>query len=192
MGLRNTSTGWGWLARLFHWGMAVLIIGMLGFGFWLTLAYNPGDLAKFNQVQLHKSFGFCVFVLACLRLIWRGLNPTPPLPEHMPSHLRLGAHLGHWTLYVLMFAIPITGWLGVSSSPYNDPGYMQIPNEVFGLFAMPDPYPEGSHDLSGLYMTIHFYLALGLLLVLAAHIAAAIKHAVVDRDGVMKRMTSGS
>lgn len=191
MALRNTAAGWGWLARLFHWGMAVMILGMLAFGFWLTTAFNPGDLAKFHQVQLHKSFGFVVFALACLRIIWRAVNPSPPLPPGTPALAALAAHAGHLALYVLMLAMPVTGWLAVSSSPYNDPGYMAIPNMVFGLFHMPDPYPKGSHDVSDLYMTIHFYLALALVAVLSVHVLAALKHGLIDRDGVFRRMWSG-
>lgn len=191
MGLGNTTAGWGWAARLLHWVMAVMIIGMLGFGFWLALAYNPGDIAKLSQVQLHKSFGFCVFVLACLRIVLRAVMPTPAMPAGTPPLYALAARAAHLALYGLMLAIPLTGWLGASSSPYNDPGYMNIPNEVFGLFPMPDPYPEGSHAVSDGYMTAHFYLALTLLVILAGHVAAALKHALVDRDGVMRRMWSG-
>lgn len=191
MGLGNTTTSWGWPARLLHWLMAVMIIGMLGFGFWLTTAYNPGDITKLAQVQLHKSFGFCVFVLACLRIILRAVTRTPGLPARMSALETFAARAGHLALYGLMLAVPLTGWLGASSSPYNDPGYMAIPNEVFGLFAMPDPYPTGSHKVSDAYMTAHLYLALALLVVLAGHAGAALKHALIDRDDVLRRMWSG-
>ncbi len=190
MPLVNSTTSWGWLARALHWGMAVLIFGMLGLGFYLVTAYNPGDPSKLGLVQIHKSFGFVVFVLACLRIIWRAVNPTPELPVSMPAVIRAGAKMGHLSLYVLMIAMPLTGWLASSASPYNDvDAYpMQIKNMVFGLFEMPDPYAVGSHDLSGAFMTAHFWCSIALLIVVAGHVGAALKHAVVDRDGVMERM----
>lgn len=193
MSIGNSATSWGWLARLFHWLMAVLIVGMLGFGIYLVQAYNPGDPAKLELVQIHKSFGFVVFALVCLRLIWRAVNPTPKLPATMSPLMQLGAKFGHWILYLLMFAMPITGWLASSASPYNDADAypMQIKNMVFGLFEMPDPFATGSHALSDQFMTAHFYVSLALLAVLAVHVIAAIKHAAVDRDGVMERMIRG-
>ena len=191
MALGNSKTTWGWPARVLHWSMAVLIVGMLSFGFWLTTAFNPGDVAKLWLVQLHKSIGFCVFVLGCLRIIWRTMNPSPELPPATPVLVAFLARIGHLALYVLMLAIPLTGWLAVSSSPYNDPGYMNIPNEVFGLFAMPDPYPEGSHAISDRFMLAHLYLAMTLMVVLIVHVLAALKHAMIDRDGVLRRMLSG-
>ena len=68
---------------------------------------------------------------------------------------------------------------------------MQIRNMVFGLFEMPDPYPAGSHQISDWWMQIHLWLALTLLVVLALHVAAALKHALINRDGVFGRMVSG-
>ena len=193
MGIANTERSWGWPARLLHWLMALLIVGMLVFGFYLTTAYNDGDPTKLGLVQTHKSVGFVVFALACLRIIWRAANPSPALPAGMSSLERMGAKLGHLALYGLMFAIPLSGWLGASASPYNDADAypMQIKDMVFGLFEMPDPYPSGSHEVSDWWMQIHLWLALTLLVVLALHVAAALKHALINRDGVFGRMVSG-
>lgn len=193
MGFANTDRSWGWPARLLHWLMALLIAGMLAFGFYLTNAFNDGDLAKLGLVQTHKSLGFVVFALASIRVIWRVLNPTPSLPTAMSALERMAAKLGHLALYVLMFALPVTGWLGASASPYNDvDAYpMQIRNMVFGLFEMPDPYPVGSHELSDVFMTAHGICAAALVVVLAGHAGAALKHAMIDKDGVLRRMWSG-
>ena len=193
MAMRNSTTSWGWLSRWLHWAMAFLILGMLIFGLYLTTAFNDGDPSKLGLVQTHKSFGFLVFALACLRIIWRAVNPTPALPATMPALLKLGAKAGHWAIYLLMFAMPVSGWLGASASPYNDvDSYpMQIKNMVFGLFELPDPYPVGSYDVSDMFMAVHKWAAIALALILAGHVAAAIKHAVVDRDGVMSRMWTG-
>ena len=193
MGLANTERSWGWPARALHWLMAVMIVAMLVFGFWLVMAFNPGDPAKLGPVQVHKSFGFVVFALACLRIIWRAVNPTPVLPSAMGGLERMAAKVGHLALYALMLAIPLSGWLGGSASPYNDvDAYpMQIRNMVFGLFEMPDPFPVGSHELSDAFMTAHGIGAAALVVVLAGHVAAATWHGAVARDGVMRRMWSG-
>ena len=85
MALKNSVTGWGWLARLFHWSMAVVIIGLLVMGFYIAeiLVGTDSDtlMERFNLTQDHKSWGFVAFSLALLRVIWRLVNPTPALPE---------------------------------------------------------------------------------------------------------------
>lgn len=193
MTLRNTARHWGWPARLLHWVMAVLITGMLAFGFWLGFGFNPGDPAKLGLVQTHKSFGFVVFCLAVLRLLWRAVNRAPALPAGMPAAERRAAKAAHVALYVLMIALPLSGWLMSSASPLNDPDAypMQIRNMVFGLFEMPDPFPEGSDKLSRFFHTVHHWAGLGLAALLGLHVAGALKHALIDRDGVLARMWRG-
>ncbi len=193
MALRNTADSWGWPARLLHWAMAALIVGMLGFGFWLSFGFNPGDPAKMDLVQLHKSFGFAVFALACLRLAWRAVNPAPALPAGMSGFERTASHGVHLTLYGLMFAMPLSGWLMASASRFNDADNypMQIRNMVFGLFELPDPIDPGSDNLTELFAAVHFYVGLALVVVLGLHVAGAVKHALIARDGVMRRMLLG-
>ena len=193
MALRNTADTWGWPARLVHWVMAVLIIGMLAFGFYLTFGFNPGDPGKLDLVQQHKSFGFVVFALACLRLIWRAVNRAPSVPEGVPGFERAAAHGAHFALYVLMFALPISGWLMASASLFNDPGAypMQIKNMVFGLFELPDPIDPGSESLEQLFRDIHFYCGLAMVLILGGHVAGALKHHFIARDNTLTRMISG-
>lgn len=193
MALRNTAESWGWPARLLHWAMALLIVGMLALGFWLSFGFNPGDPAKIGLIQTHKSFGFTVFTLACLRVVWRAVNPTPALPVEMPALERTAARATHLALYVLIIAMPLTGWLMASASPYNDADAypMQMKNMVFGLFEMPDPFDPGSDPLSRLFRSIHSWCALALVMVLGLHVAGALKHALFHRDGVLGRMISG-
>ena len=193
MGIRNSSEAWGWPARLIHWVMALLVIGMLGFGFYLTNAFNPGDPAKLGLVQQHKSFGFTVFVLACLRLVWRAVNPTPRLPRGMRRMEYAAARVSHIALYILMVALPVSGWLMASASPLNNPDAypIQIRNIVFGLFELPDPIKVGTSELEHLFRSIHFYCGLALLSVLGAHVVGALKHHFINRDDVLTRMLSG-
>lgn len=193
MALRNSADSWGWPARLLHWAMALLIIGMLAFGFYLTNAFYPGDFSKFGLVQTHKSFGFVVFALAVVRLVWRLVNPTPSLPVQMGAVERFAAHAGHWLLYLLMAIMPLSGWLASSASLMNDPDAypMQVRNMVFGLFAMPDPIHPGSEALEDLFMAVHEWAAIALAILLIGHIGAALKHRFVNRDGVLSRMLRG-
>jgi cytochrome b561 len=194
MAVRDTTTSWGWPARLIHWVMAALILFMLGLGFWVSDFET--DIAR--QIQLtfmHKSFGFTIFVLAVIRVVWRLFNrrATPALPVEMPRWQHQAAEWSHRALYFLIFAIPLTGWLMASSSPLNDEGAypVRLPNLVFGLFEMPDPYPVGSKELSDMFHTIHQSLSLVLIAILVVHAGAALKHHVIDRDDVLKRMTVG-
>lgn len=214
MAVMNTKSGWGWPARLIHWLSALLILGLLGVGFYMTQilahettcdsivtrtlsnVYGISDCGplflRLEMVQTHKSFGFIVFTLVVLRLVWRAVNPTPSL-DHMPGVMRALAHGGHIALYICIVAMPLTGWLMASSSPFNDEGNYggQIKNMVFGLFEMPDPYPTGDEDTSDFWGMIHFYTALAMAAILATHIAAALKHHIIDRDGVLMRMVRG-
>lgn len=192
MSLRNTETGWGVVARALHWAMAILILFMLGVGFYMVRVVGDDLIARFDLTQTHKSWGVVVFALALIRIVWRWRNPTPGLPEGMPAWQKAASHASHVALYVLMIALPLTGWLMASASPYNDPdAYVYIPNMVFGLFEMPDPYPVGSEALTDQLKRFHLGFALALAALLALHVAAALKHQLVDKDGLLTRMLRG-
>lgn len=188
MGLRNTADGWGWLARGLHWSVSLIIIGLLGLGFYMA-NFVTDVFEQFNLVQIHKSWGFTVFVLVLLRMIWRFMNPTPPLPDAMGKRDRILAHGGHLALYALMIAMPLSGWLMSSASTLQE--LYGIKNMVFGLFAMPDPFVPGSSELEETFATIHYFCALALTGVVLAHIGAALKHHFVDKDNILRRMIKG-
>lgn len=192
MALHSTDTSWGLIARLFHWIMAIMILLMLAGG--LRMANTTDLIAQFEMVQQHKSIGFTVFVLAVLRLIWRWRSPaTPRLPGDMPRWQVAASHISHVMLYILIVAIPISGWLMVTSSPLNDPGAYptQIRNMVFGLFEMPDPFATGNAALSKTLRDIHEILGKLLMLTLLAHIGASLKHHFIDKDTILRRMIRG-
>lgn len=192
MGLRNTEESWGWLSRLLHWTGAGVVLFMLALGFWMA-NFVQSMITQLEWTQVHKSWGFVAFVLVLIRIVWRLINPTPTLPRHMGPFERGLAHGGHLALYALMIAMPLTGWLLASSSPLNDEGAypMRIPNMVFGLFELPDPYPKGDKALSETFGAIHFYCGIVLSVVVVGHVLAAIKHQAGDRDGLITRMITG-
>ena len=192
MALHSTTESWGLIARLFHWVMAVMILLMLAGG--LRMSAETDLIERFNMVQQHKSIGFTVFVLAVLRILWRWRSPrTPTLPDAMPRWQVRASHISHVMLYILIIAIPVSGWLMVTSSPLNDPGAYptQIRNMVFGLFEMPDPFATGNEALSRALRTLHDILGKLLILTLLAHIGASLKHHFIDRDNILRRMIRG-
>lgn len=174
-------------AKLLHWLIALLIAGMVGLGTYMTEV--EGDFQyKLWLYQLHKSFGVTLFALLVVRLVWRQISPPPPMPATMPSWERRAAQTAHVALYVLMFAIPLSGWARVSASP------LSIPTNVFGLFKLPHlPFlaslrAEQKEALEPVFQTVHWGLAWTLVAVVALHAAAALRHAFVLRDDVMNRM----
>lgn len=174
---KNKPEAYGTIAKSFHWGMAALIIGMLALGLYMTgLPFSPDKLQLYG---IHKAVGATILFLVALRLVWRLLNTVPPLPATLPAWQKWGAHLSHFGLYGLMFAMPLTGWLLSSAAGF--------PVSVFGLFTLPNlvaPDPQ----LRELFEGAHEILANLLILLIVAHFGAALKHHVIDKDNILKRM----
>ena len=192
MALRNSERRYGIVAMLLHWTMALLLLGMIVFGIRMVdvqrelAATGNFDLTVFGldifaAYQLHKSFGFLLFVLALARLAWKLVNPHPALPQGMPVHEVVLARFTHVALYGLMLGIPVVGWLTASASPYG------IETIIFGLFSLPHPLGPDA-ELERLLSTVHFYMAMALLGVLVLHVAGALKHHFISRDDVLRRM----
>ncbi|MSU88126.1 cytochrome b [Rhodobacteraceae bacterium 2CG4] len=193
MALRDGPGGWGWPSRVLHWGMAALIAAMLGLGVYM-IRIERDLIVQYQLIQLHKSLGATALLLAVLRLGWRLAQPgRPALPAAMPAWQRRAATASHLALYALMLALPVSGWLTASASPLNDADAVpfRIPNMVFGLFELPDPFPRGTEALEAALGTLHRGLALTLALLLTVHVAAAVKHHLHDRDQVLRRMWRG-
>tara|TARA_R110002126_G_scaffold3263_1_gene18409 strand:+ start:113873 stop:114406 length:534 start_codon:yes stop_codon:yes gene_type:complete len=138
---------------------------------------------KFNLYQWHKSGGVLLLVAFTLRILWRLVSHVPALPTHIKKHEIVLAKLGHWGLYALMFAMPFTGWLMVSSSSYG------LPTIVFNLFQWPHiPGVQGDKQIHDLAKQGHFILAITFFCFIAAHVGAVIKHAVFDHENLLRRM----
>jgi len=185
--IRNTSTGYGRVAILFHWTMAVLIIGMLAGGLYMTNLPQT-DAFTFQVYQLHKSFGFVILTLVVLRLAWRLINPAPKLPAGMKQWEKWAAHLGHTGLYAIMILMPITGWYMVSASPWN------IPTVVFNVLNVPHlPLPAflgTKEEAETIFKNAHFYLGWLAIALIVTHLGAALKHHFIERDATLRRMVS--
>jgi cytochrome b561 len=165
------------IAKLFHWGMAVLIAGLLALGFVMTdMELSP---EKLQYYAWHKWAGVSVFVLVGLRLVWRVMNPPPAYPSSMSPMLKALAHLGHAALYGLMIVIPLSGWLLSSAKG--------VQTVWFGVLPLPD-LVEKDKELGHLLHEVHEALNFLLLLLLAGHVGAALKHHWLDKDDILKRM----
>ena len=132
MTAKNTPLRYGTVAMTLHWLIALLIIANICIG--LYFADLPhSDPSKLSLAQLHKSIGLTVLMLSLARVAWRLINPVPPLPRGMNPALRFFARATHVLLYVLIIAIPLTGWMLVSASPLG----ALVPTMYFGLFQWP-------------------------------------------------------
>lgn len=164
-------------AQLLHWGMAALLIGLLVLGF--VMRDLPLSPEKLQLYAWHKWAGVTAFLLAGLRLGWRLRHAPPALPASLGRAARTLAHAGHLALYVLMFAIPLSGWLMSSAK-----GFQTV---WFGVLPLPDLVGKDP-ALGNRLQLIHLGLNLAFVGLLAGHVAAALKHHLVDRDEVLVRM----
>ncbi|PTW55760.1 cytochrome b561 [Breoghania corrubedonensis] len=185
--LRNTATGYGLVSIAFHWAMVALILSLFALGLYMT-GLPQTDPGTFALYQLHKSLGFTILALVAVRLLWRLSSPAPQLPSGMAMWERAGAHASHFVLYLLMFAIPLSGWLMVSASPWG------IPTVLYGVLPVPHlPVPSllGAKPAAEATMkSVHEILAWSVIVLATFHAAAAIKHHLVTRDDTLRRMIS--
>ena len=164
-------------AKSLHWLMAILLFGLLALGFYMhDLPLSPQKLQLFSW---HKWAGVTAFLLVLIRLAWRIGHRPPPLPPGMPKLMQLVAHAGHLALYVLMLAIPLSGWLMSSAK-----GFQTV---YFGVLPIPDLLTKNK-ELGDLLQTVHMSLNLLFVVVIAGHIGAALKHHFFDKDDILTRM----
>jgi len=177
MSIRNTRERWGSLSQALHWLIVVLIGVQAALG--LTGLLLPLGMQKLTVLARHKSIGITILALATLRLLWRWLNPTPQLPSNLKRYERMLARCTHAGLYLLLFAMPLTGWIMSSARGF--------PVSWFNLFVLPDLAPK-SATLYHAMVDLHAALAIALAVTVALHVAGALKHHFVLRDDTLRRM----
>ena len=108
--LRNSATRYGLISRLFHWLIAVLMIGLIGLGWWMVRLdyYDPNYGVA---LMLHRSFGMALLSLACLQIAWKLVSPSPPIQTAIALWQRIAARGMHGLLLLLIVAIPVSGYL---------------------------------------------------------------------------------
>lgn len=160
-----------------HWLVAFLILAAFPLGLTMSdLALSP---LKLKLISYHKWLGVTVFLLAAARLAWRATHTPPPLPDAMLAWQRTATHAVHHLLYVLLFAIPLSGWLMSSAK-----GFQTV---YLGVLPLPDLIGKDK-ALGDVLKEVHGMLNYGMLVLVIAHVGAALKHHFIDRDGILARM----
>jgi cytochrome b561 len=177
MPIRNTVKRWGAVSQLFHWVIVALVITQFVLA---NIADGlPNDMRKLAVLANHKSVGMTILILAVLRIAWRHSGPRPPLPGTLKAWELVLARVSHLALYILLFAVPLSGWL--MSSARN------FPVSWFGYFQFPDLISPSEAAFERAHET-HEILAFTLGAVAILHLLAALKHHFIYKDDVLKRM----
>jgi cytochrome b561 len=167
------------LAIALHWTLACVLMGVFLLG--LTMVDLPLSLQRLKLYNWHKWAGMSVLILSAVRLLWR-LTHRPPAPLPMPAWQQRAAHLTHLALYGLFFAVPLAGWAYSSAAGF--------PVVLFGVLPLPD-WVDADRALAEALKPWHRTLAWTLAVLALFHVAAALKHHVIDRDALLSRMWFG-
>ncbi len=169
---------------LLHWVLGLALIGLFAVGLYMTdLPFSPQRLKLYNW---HKWAGVTLLALSAFRLVWRLTHRPPALPvaieAAMPGWQKLAHHATHHGLYLLFFAVPLLGWAYSSAAGF--------PIVLFGVLPLPDFVPV-SEELAELIKPLHKLSAFAMMALVLLHVAGALKHQLVDRDGLIARMGFG-
>lgn len=175
---------YGITAIALHWLLGLALVALLGVGWYMTgLPFSPQRLKLYNW---HKWAGVAILLLSALRLAWRLISPPPALPAAMqaamPRWQQVAHHGVHHVLYALFFIVPLVGWAYSSAAGF--------PIVFLGVIALPDFVPA-SPALAEAIKPWHAWTAYTLAALVALHVAAALKHHFIDRDGIISRMLPG-
>jgi cytochrome b561 len=174
----GADRGYTAVAKILHWLTALLVLGLIGVGLWMVGL--PISLTKLYAYAWHKWIGLTVLVLSVLRLTWRAYRPPPGLPGTLTRWERAVAPWSHGMLLVLLLALPLSGWLMSSAG-----GVSVV---WFGVLPLPDLVPRDLALFERL-RTLHHWLAWILMALLALHLLAVLRHDVLRRDGIFRRMS---
>ena len=178
VGLRNTAKNYGVMAIALHWLVALVVVGLFTLGVWMTGLTYYDDWYR-RAPDIHKSIGILLFFVMLARVVWRASNVVPDDEPGIGTLQRRIAHGVHLLLYLLLFAIMVSGYF-ISTADGK-------PIQVFGLFSVPATVSDipNQEDFAG---AVHWYLALTLIAFVVLHAAAALKHHFIDRDRTLKKM----
>ena len=182
MNTTDDAGSYGGVAIGLHWLLAVALIGSFSVGVYMSdLPFSPQRLKLFNW---HKWAGITILALSLLRLVWRLTHRPPPLAatvlDAMPAWQRRAHHATHALMYGLFLAVPLAGWAYSSAAGF--------PIVWFGVLPLPDWMPLDKALAKDVLKPLHQLFAFALAALVALHVAAALKHQFIDRDGLFWRM----
>jgi cytochrome b561 len=166
------------VAVVLHWFLAVVIV--LGFLIGLQMSDEPPSPLRVRWINYHKWIGVTILGLSVLRLLWRFSHPPPTLPESMQAWQRIASNWVHRALYLFFFIVPVAGWAYSSAL-----GFHVV---YLGLIPLPDLAPKDK-ALADVLIQVHATLAWTLAALVGLHVAAALKHHFLDKDGLLARMS---
>lgn len=178
MKIKNTSQHFGILTKLFHWLIAISIIGLIWLG-WYMVDLTYYDKWYNRSLEWHKALGMLVLGAALLKIGWQLYSPTPKTLVNLKKWERLCANIAHMILIAMMVLIPVTGYL-ISTSNGK-------PIDVFGWFDIPALISKNK-ELRDLAIELHYYMAYATAILILGHVGAALKHQVFNKDGTLLRM----
>lgn len=177
---RNTHDRYGMVAQLLHWSV---VAGIVLQYIWAWRIDNTESIRQqFSLVTTHKSIGMTILMLVLLRLVWRAFNKPPTYPASMRHWEMNAANLTHALLYSLILLMPLTGWMYSSAAGYGA--------EFWGLVDIPDFVPT-SERLENFMHLAHETIAWAIPAAVAVHVLAALRHHIMLKDDVLKRMLPG-
>ena len=172
-----SSASYTGVAIALHWLVGAAILGSFAVGLYMVdLQLSPQKLRIYSW---HKWAGVTIFLLVLLRTSWRLSHRPPPLPDSMPAWQIRAATATHVLLYLLMLAVPLTGWMSSSAK-----GFQTV---YFGVLPLPDLLAKNT-ELGDLLGKIHMLLNYSMAALVVAHVGAALKHHFIDRDEVLAHM----
>lgn len=177
MPYRNTTTNYGSVTRFFHWLSFILITLLLIVG--LSMQYIPSSPLKGFIYNLHKLTGLLLLTVVFFWSIWSATSVKPAFPEEMPWLQRFAARFVHFLLYVLLFAMPFSGWV-MSTASGKPPHLFSLSLPLWDI-----PFDK---ELSHQFANIHEFLAWCIIVIASMHIIAALSHHFINRDFILRRM----
>jgi cytochrome b561 len=174
----NSPTRYTPTAKFLHWLVTVVVFAQLGLGFWMLDIPKTPPGVRAGWFNLHKSIGITLGVIILIRLAWRLTHRVPALPDTIPAWERTTAKIIHRVLYVCMIVIPLSGYLGSSFTAY--------PIKYFGR-TLPN-WGWDSPPLKELCSQVHYTAVVIFIALIAMHVAAVLKHLIIDRDDIFQRM----
>jgi cytochrome b561 len=178
--MHSTAPGYTRTARVLHWLTAALVLVMVPIGIAMANADFGG--AQDTLYHLHRSIGVLLLPIVLIRLIYRLRHPAPPLPADLPWIQQLAAHMTHWGLYALLIVQPIVGWIATSA--------YRAPILFFWLFEVPPIWPV-DQAFSERVFAVHRLIGIAIVLLVCAHVGAALFHHFIRKDRILIRMVSG-